>query len=168
MQAKMNRRKSILLRLLEQRMSAFCSSIKWLCWRKLSVWRFALFVIIYILWIFFFYFRWFIFFGWFWWLRFEPLLPLPLPRDYEDDVLRFMIAPLVPFTNNQGERDIRMTKVQQKISGCFRSIEGAVNFCRVRSYLSTCKKNGVSASDALEMLFNDNLPEFIQEKISSS
>jgi len=89
-------------------------------------------------------------------------------RDYEDDVLRFMINSLTPFTNNQGERDIRMTKVQQKISGCFRSMEGAINFCRIRSYLSTCKKNKVSASEALEMLFNNKLPSFIQEIIDSS
>lgn len=86
-------------------------------------------------------------------------------RDFEDDVLRFMIDPLVPFTNNLGERDIRMMKVQQKISGCFRSMDGAINFCRVRSYLSTCKKNKVSASGALEMLFNGRLPDFIQEKL---
>lgn len=54
---------------------------------------------------------------------------------YEQDVLRFMTEPVVPFTNNQGESDLRMTKVQQKISGCFRSKEGADIFCRVRSYL---------------------------------
>jgi transposase len=88
-------------------------------------------------------------------------------RDYEHEVLRFMAESLVPFTNNQGERDIRMTKVQQKISGCFRSMEGAANFCRVRSFLSTCKKNGVSASKALEMLFNGKLPDFVQEKLDS-
>jgi len=52
--------------------------------------------------------------------------------NYEEDILRFMKNKGVPFTNNQGENDIRMTKVQQKISGCFRSMEGAKIFCRVR------------------------------------
>ena len=81
-------------------------------------------------------------------------------RDFEDDVLRFMSISEVPFTNNLGERDIRMTKVQQKISGCFRSIEGAKIFCRLRSYLSTCRKQGISSSDALEILFDGKLPHF--------
>ena len=80
-------------------------------------------------------------------------------RDYEQDVLRFMDDDQVPFTNNLGESDIRMTKVQQKISGCFRSIEGARMFCRIRSYLSTCRKHGVTASHALNCLFNGKLPD---------
>ncbi len=82
--------------------------------------------------------------------------------DYQDDVLRFMVNPLVPFTNNLGENDIRMTKVQQKISGCFRSPEGARIFCRVRGYLSTCRKQGVPASRALNLLFEGKLPDFVK------
>lgn len=83
-------------------------------------------------------------------------------RDYEEDVLRFMENELVPFTNNLGENDIRMTKVQQKISGCFRSMEGAHIFCRIRSYLSTCRKQGVKMSTALNMLFEGKLPDFLR------
>ncbi len=81
-------------------------------------------------------------------------------RDFEQDTLRFMDNELVPFTNNLGESDIRMTKVQQKISGCFRSMDGAKIFCRVRGYLSTCRKHGVNSSEALDLLFNGKLPEF--------
>ncbi|OGT89062.1 MAG: transposase [Gammaproteobacteria bacterium RIFOXYA12_FULL_61_12] len=81
-------------------------------------------------------------------------------RDYENDTLRFMEHPIVPFTNNQGENDLRMTKVQQKISGCFRSMEGAKMFCRIRSYLSTCRKQGVTATEALTLLFRGELPAY--------
>lgn len=81
--------------------------------------------------------------------------------NYEDDVLRFMENPLVPFTDNLGENDIRMTKVQQKISGCFRSAEGAKIFCRVRGYLSTCRKQGLTASQALKLVFEEKLPDFV-------
>jgi len=84
--------------------------------------------------------------------------------DFKDDVLRFLDNPLVPFTNNQGENDIRMTKVHQKISGSFRSQKGAQIFCRVRSYLSTCRKHGVSSSEALELLFRGKLPLFVSER----
>jgi transposase len=87
-------------------------------------------------------------------------------RDYEADTLRFMEKDEVPFTNNLAENDIRMTKVQQKISGCFRSWDGAKIFCRVRSYLSTCRKQGVSASEGLRLLFEGKLPSFmLPEKV---
>ena len=84
-------------------------------------------------------------------------------RDYEQDVLRFMDNERVSFSNNLGENDIRMTKVQQKISGCFRSMNGAQIFCRVRSYLSTCRKQGVKSSHALDLLFNGKLPDFLMQ-----
>lgn len=82
-------------------------------------------------------------------------------RDYEDDVLRFMTREDVPFTNNLAENDLRMIKVQQKVSGCFRSSDGAKIFCRIRSYLSTCRKNNIQPSEALNLLFDGKLPDFI-------
>jgi len=80
---------------------------------------------------------------------------------YKTDVLRFMTREDIPFTNNQGENDLRMTKVQQKISGCFRSEEGALIFCRVRAFLITCRKHDVDASQALKDLFQGKLPDFV-------
>lgn len=84
-------------------------------------------------------------------------------RDYELETLRFLTDPGVPFTNNLSERDIRMTKVQQKISGCFRSLDTAEIFCRIRGYLSTCRKHGVDPTKALRLLFNAKMPPFIHE-----
>jgi transposase len=73
-------------------------------------------------------------------------------RRRRDEVLRFMTDLAVPFTNNGSERDLRMIKVQQKISGCFRTSDGARNFCRVRSYLSTARKQGYSLLYSLERI----------------
>lgn len=82
-------------------------------------------------------------------------------QNYEDDALRFMDNEIVPFTNNLGENDIRMTKVQQKISGCFRSQEGAGFFCRIRCYISSCRKQDISSTTALDALFNGKLADFV-------
>lgn len=57
-------------------------------------------------------------------------------------VLAFLFAPEVPFTNNQAEQNIRMIKVRPKISGGFRTLSGARALARVRSYLSSCRKQG--------------------------
>jgi len=75
-------------------------------------------------------------------------------RQYSDDVWRFMTQAHVPFTNNLAEQAVRMPKVKQKVSGCFRTLQGAQAYCVIRSYCATMHKQGVNVFASLVAAFS--------------
>ncbi len=77
-------------------------------------------------------------------------------RDFKTETLAFLTHPLIPFDNNQGERDIRMAKLKQKISGCFRGENGGKIFSRIRGYVSTLHKNSLKILDGIQSAFNQS------------
>ena len=80
-------------------------------------------------------------------------------REYEDDVLRFTFNPDAPFTNNISEQAIRMCKVKQKVSGCFRTFKGAAAFCTIRSYLATLHKQNFNLYHSLVQALQGSVPQ---------
>lgn len=77
---------------------------------------------------------------------------------YKEDVLRFLHDPIAPFTNNQAEQDIRMMKVKQKISGGFRTTDGADVFVRLRTFLSTVRKQSLGIFTSITNAIDNRLP----------
>lgn len=79
--------------------------------------------------------------------------------DYSGDVWRFMTQANVPFTNNLAEQTVRMPKVKQKVSGCFRTLQGAQTYCVIRSYCATMHKQGANIFESLVAAFNGKPPQ---------
>jgi transposase len=82
--------------------------------------------------------------------RTKSLCLLEVFEQRKDQILHFLYNPIVPFDNNLAERDLRMVKLKQKISGCFRTYKGAEIFCRIRSYISTARKQNINIMQALK------------------
>jgi transposase len=82
--------------------------------------------------------------------------------EFKYGTVAFATNKLIPFTNNQAERDLRMLKVKLKVSGCFKTLESMQRFCLIRSFVSTCLKNSININDAFNMLFAGDLDKILQ------
>ena len=74
-----------------------------------------------------------------------------------------MAKKILPFTNNQGEDDLRMSKVKLKVAGCFRSMLGARVFARTGGFINTCIKKGINVSEVINAVFKGELGEIIRK-----
>jgi len=97
----------------------------------------------------------------------KPLCLLERLIKYKDEVLHFAKNFIVPFGNNQAEQDIRMIKVKQKISGCFRTEDGARDFFKLYSVISTGRKNGETATDVFKAILNSRKLAFMLGGLNS-
>nr|VFJ55810.1 MAG: Transposase IS66 family protein [Candidatus Kentron sp. DK] len=77
---------------------------------------------------------------------------------YRDGVLAFALRAGVPFTNNQAERDLRPSKVKLKVSGCFRTVEGARTYARIQAVISTLRKRDQNVFSSLRRMFSSSVP----------
>jgi len=86
--------------------------------------------------------------------------------DYREETLSFMYNFDIPFDNNQAERDVRMMKLKQKISGCFRTELGSEIFCRIRSFISSVKKQQLNILEQIYLALNQTnfFPQFLYAK----
>jgi transposase len=88
-------------------------------------------------------------------------------HNFQEDVFRFLTKPDVPFTNNQAERDLRMMKCKQKVSGGFRAFDCAVAFANIRSFLSTASKQGFNLLEVITAALQDDVSVFLFSDLTS-
>ena len=90
----------------------------------------------------------------------DPVRLLNRLSKRQEEVLEFLYQVEVPFDNNLAERDVRMIKTKQKISGCFRTEKGAHCFARIRGFISTCQKQGLNIIESIETILMGNTIQF--------